>query len=41
VSSTPSFRIGDRISAGALTFDQMKEAVQQETARLAGDSATR
>jgi len=41
VSSTPSFRIGDRISAGALTFDQIKEAVQQETARLAGDSAAR
>ena len=41
MSSTPSFRIGDQISAGALTYDQMKEAVLAETARLAGDSTAR
>lgn len=41
VSSTPSFRIGDQISAGALTYDQMKAAVLAETARLAGDSTAR
>lgn len=35
VRSTPSFKIGDQLTPGALTYDQMKEAVAAEKARLA------
>lgn len=33
VRSTPSFQIGDQLISGALTYDQMKEAVAAEKAR--------
>jgi protein-disulfide isomerase len=34
VGSTPSFKIGDRIIPGSLTYDQMRELVTAEKIRL-------
>jgi protein-disulfide isomerase len=40
VRSTPSFQIGDQLMPGALTYDQMKAAVDSLTARRAAAAPT-